>query len=111
MKIEVLVSPSCSHRDRAVEIVQEAAQESGRQETPEVVFVGDYEDAKKRRCFGSPTIRVNGMDVEYGDREPEEFSAGCRYYNTADGWQPLPRKELVMRGIETAARREQSAGR
>ncbi|MHB8576626.1 MAG: DF family (seleno)protein [Dehalococcoidia bacterium] len=109
MKVEIFVSNGCSHRDRALEIVNAALSESGRAETPVAITVNDYEDAKVKRCFGSPTIRVNGMDVEYGDREPEEFTAGCRYYNTPDGWQPLPRKELVARGIETAARREQAA--
>jgi hypothetical protein len=111
MKIEVFVSTSCSHKDQAQEIVSDAARESGLDETPAVVMVGDYEDAKAKRCFGSPTIRVNGMDVEYGDREPEEFTTGCRYYNTPDGWQPLPRKDLVLRGIETAARRERAGQR
>ncbi len=111
MKIEVFVSPSCSHGEKAREITAEAVRESGLDETPSVVVVKDYEEAKSLRCFGSPTIRVNGMDVEYGDREPEEFTTGCRYYNTPDGWQPLPRKELVMRGIEVAQRREQAAGK
>jgi hypothetical protein len=110
MKVELFVANACPHREKAMQIVADALAERGRTEQPEVVMVGDYEDAKAKRCFGSPTIRVNGMDVEYGDREPEEFTAGCRYYNTPDGWQPLPRKELVVRGIDTALRREQSAG-
>jgi hypothetical protein len=49
------------------------------------------------------------MDVEYGDREPEEFATSCRFYNSPEGWRPLPSKGLVLRGIETALRRQQAA--
>ena len=108
MKVELFVSPSCSHREKARAIVAEAVTESGQEDAPEVIVVTDYDDAKARRYFGSPTVRVNGMDIEYGDREPEEFATGCRFYNSPDGWQPLPRKELVKRGIEIALRRQQA---
>ncbi len=110
MNVEVQVSSSCGHRDTTLEAVKAAMAEAGIAGEPRIVNVGDYEQAKALRCFGSPTVRVDGVDVEYGDREPEEFSAGCRFYNAPEGWQPLPRKELVMRGIETAARREQRTG-
>jgi hypothetical protein len=109
VKIEVYVSSSCSHRDQSLAAVSEATQATGVQDEPQVIVVGDYEDAKARRCFGSPTIRVNGVDVEYGDREPEEFSVGCRFYNSPDGWLPVPRMELIKRGIEAAQQREKAA--
>lgn len=108
MQVELFVSPSCSHRDQARAIIDEAIAASGQAATPEVIVIGDYEDAKARRFFGSPTVRVNGMDVEYGDREPEEFATSCRYYNSPEGWLPLPSKGLVLRGIETALRRQQA---
>lgn len=112
MKVEIFLASSCSHRATSEQIVKEAMADSGVEGAPEVVMVSDYEDAKARRVFGSPTVRVNGVDVEYGDREPEEFTTGCRYYNSAEGWQPFPRKELVVRGIEVARARErrQAAG-
>jgi glutaredoxin len=109
MKIEIFVSNACPHREAAKQLVDEAAQEAGVQETPAVITVNDYEDAKAKRMFGSPTVRVNGMDIEYAEREPEEFTTGCRFYNSAEGWKPLPRKELILRGIEVARAREARA--
>ena len=108
MKVEVFFSSACSHRDRTLEIVDEAIAQSGAAADRDVVLVADYEDAKARRCFGSPTVRVDGVDVEYAEREPEEFTTGCRYYNNPEGWVPYPRKELVLRGIQAAARRAQA---
>jgi hypothetical protein len=111
MKVEVQVSSSCPHRDATLAAVQAAMAEAGIEGEPQVVSVGDYEQAKTLRCFGSPTVRVDGVDVEYGDREPEEFTTGCRYYNSPEGWVPVPRKELVLRGIDTAKRRAERAAR
>lgn len=111
MNVEVQVSSSCGHRDVTLEAVKAAMAEAGIAGEPRVVNVGDYEQAKALRCFGSPTVRVDGVDVEYGDREPEEFTTGCRYYNSPEGWVPFPRKELVLRGIDTAKRRAERAAK
>ena len=42
------------------------------------------------------------MDIEYGPQEPEEYTSGCRYYNTLDGWKPMPPKNLIIGGIKRA---------
>ncbi|MCA9822620.1 MAG: hypothetical protein R3B97_12980 [Dehalococcoidia bacterium] len=65
----------------------------------EYIEVTDSEDAKAKRFLGNPTIRVNGLDVEYGDREPDEYQAGMRYYNTAEGWKPFPHARLIANVI------------
>jgi hypothetical protein len=57
------------------------------------------EEAKEKRFLGSPSIRVNGIDVEYGDREPDEYQAGVRYYNTPQGWKPYPHARLIANTI------------
>jgi hypothetical protein len=111
MKVEVQVSSSCGHRAATLAAVQAAMAEAGVAGEPQLVNVGDYEQAKALRCFGSPTVRVDGVDVEYGEREPEEFTTGCRYYNSPEGWVPYPRKELVLRGIDTAKRRAEQTAR
>ena len=60
----------------------------------------ELEDAKTKRFLGSPSIRVNGIDVEYGDREPDEYQAGTRYYNTPQGWKPFPHARLRQPSAE-----------
>jgi hypothetical protein len=61
----------------------------------EYIEVTDSEDAKDKKFLGNPSIRVNGLDVEYGDREPDEYQAGMRYYNTIEGWKPYPHARLI----------------
>ena len=43
--------------------------------------VTSQEDATARRFLGTPSVRVEGIDVEYGERPPEEVqTAHAPYY-------------------------------
>jgi hypothetical protein len=35
------------------------------------------------------------VDVEYGEREPDEYQAGTRYYNSPAGWKPFPHARMI----------------
>ena len=99
MKIEFLYSKSTGRSAEAEEALRLAleATDTG----IEVVYteVDGMEDAKAKRFLGSPSIRVDGIDVEYGDREPDEYQAGTRYYNTPAGWKPFPHARLIANTI------------
>ncbi len=111
MRIEVYVGRGCSHVERTREVVNEALAEAGATGA-EVAFVqlDSPEEARARRMLGSPTIRVNGIDVEYGDREPDETTTGCRFFATPDGWQPVPARGMIVRTIGVARARETTNG-
>lgn len=95
MKIHFLYSKSTGIQKDADENLKQALDATGM--TAEVVYVEvtDSEDAKAKKFLGSPSIRVNGIDVEYGEREPDEYQAGTRYYNTPAGWKPFPHARLI----------------
>lgn len=99
MKIEFLYARSLGRSPEAEEALRLALEAT---DVPvEVVYteVDGMEDAKIKRFLGSPSIRVNGIDVEYGDREPDEYQAGSRYYNTIEGWKPFPHARLIANTI------------
>ncbi len=95
MKIDFMYSRSTGRSEHAERALREAIEATGVE--PEIVYteVESFEDAKTYRFLGSPTIRVDGMDVEYGEREPEEWQTGTRYYNTPEGWKPYPHAKLI----------------
>ncbi len=64
------------------------------------------EDATAKRFLGSPSIRVEGIDVEYGNRPPEEVQIGTRYYNSPEGWKPYPRARMIANAILEAHSRD-----
>jgi hypothetical protein len=99
----MVLSEGCSHHEESRAALAEAMAEAGIEgvEVQETQIRAD-EEAIGARCIGSPTIRVNGFDVEYMEREPEEKSNGCRYFNTPAGWKPYPEKGMIVRALERA---------
>jgi hypothetical protein len=99
MKIEFLYSKATGRTAEAEEVLKLALEATD--PNIEVVYteVDGMEDAKTKRFLGSPSIRVDGIDVEYGDREPDEYQAGIRYYNTPQGWKPFPHARLIANTI------------
>ncbi len=71
--------------------------------------VSSNEDATAKRFLGTPSIRVEGVDVEYGERAPEEVQLGTRYYNTPEGWKPYPHPRLIANAILQAHSADTSA--
>ena len=98
----VLTERGKDHWDKVREVLKEAMAEAGVEAEVQETIIRDDEDAIAVRCIGSPTIRVNGLDVEYMEREPDERSAGVRYFNTVAGWKPVPEKGMIVRSLQKA---------
>ncbi|MBA4180291.1 MAG: hypothetical protein C0506_06855 [Anaerolinea sp.] len=99
MKIEFLYSKSTGRSAEAEEALRLALEATDPALEVTYTEVDGAEDAKTKRFLGSPSIRVDGIDVEYGDREPDEYQAGTRYYNTPQGWKPFPHARLIANTI------------
>lgn len=66
ISVEVQMSPGCGHGQKTVELVRgvlDALAPDGRVET---VTVATIEDAERLRFRGSPTVLVDGTDIEPG---------------------------------------------
>jgi hypothetical protein len=108
MRIEIFGARGASQLDETRKLVEEAVTEADEHDVEVVIVsVDGPEDARAKKSFGTPTVRVNGMDVEYAEREPEEYSAGGRYYATPEGWKPQPARGMIVRAIKAARAREQ----
>jgi hypothetical protein len=105
MRIQFFYTRATGRSAEADAALREAIEATGLAVEVEYVEVQDGEDARRLHCLGSPTIRVEGIDVEYGDREPDEYQAGARYYNTPQGWKPYPHARLIANTILEAESR------
>ena len=64
----------------------------------------DSEDmAASERFLGSPTVRVDGQDVEPAAAARTEYGLQCRLYRTGSGWAGNPPDEWVRSALHTAA--------
>lgn len=94
---------TCSHWRGAVDLVRLAL--AGREERYELrlVYVDSFEKARELRFIGSPTIRINGRDVdEDGVDRDVEPSLGHRVYRSANGTARTPELRAIEIAIERA---------
>jgi len=108
MKVEIFGARNAPQLEQTRALVDEALQEAEVTDAEvAIVAVEGPEDARAKKSFGTPTVRVNGMDVEYAEREPEEYSNGGRFYATPEGWKPQPARGMIVRALKAAQAREQ----
>ena len=60
------------------------------------------EIAEAQRFPGSPTIRIDGTDIEPGFIDPGDYTPRCRLYLTASGLRGTPERVWIERAIEAA---------
>lgn len=101
--VEILSFEGCPNGDAAVSLVEDVSSELSVDPEIRVVTVADAEDAVGKRFLGSPTVRVNGVDVEPGADGRADFVMGCRVYRTAAGYAGTPAATWVRSLLGAAA--------
>ena len=64
MNIAVLTIPGCQVTPPTVELVKETANEMGASYEVSIVTVEDHAQANNLKFIGSPTVRINGVDID-----------------------------------------------
>jgi len=62
--IEALFSPGCESRDATVHMIEKTTHKRGVEYDYCEIIVRSISEAQENRFLGSPTIRVNGHDIE-----------------------------------------------
>src|SRR6267154_5265266 len=102
MKIEVLYFDGCPNHKPAVERVQELLREEGVSAEVVEVNVSDASIAQEVGFLGSPSVRVNGLDVEPEARTIREYGMMCRTYSVGGQREGLPSREMLRQAIREA---------
>lgn len=101
--VEILFFDGCPNYDGARELVERVAAGLGIEVDVRLVNVETPDDAQRLRFLGSPTIRVNGHDVEPGSDERRDFAQSCRVYRTSSGFNGLPDASWVRDALAAAS--------
>jgi hypothetical protein len=64
--------------------------------------VPDEAAARRERFLGSPTIRVDGRDVEPGAEDRNDYALTCRLYRTNAGLRGAPSDEWILHALTRA---------
>jgi hypothetical protein len=100
--VEVLTFEGCPHAEPALELVKRVLAASGVDATVRRVDVPDAEAAAAQRFLGSPTIRVNGRDIEPGIAERDQYVLSCRIYRTDSGLTGQPDEHWLREALSAA---------
>jgi hypothetical protein len=102
MTIELLYLEGCPHLVATVDLVHSVMKSEGMAGIVQQIRIGNSEDAKAHDFPGSPTVRVNGRDIEKlpSLRLPAGFA--CRTYVVEGKAQGVPPRSLLEQAIRAA---------
>ena len=99
MRIELLYWEGCPSHDEARALVEGVLAESGVDVEVELREIVTQEQADAERFPGSPTIRIDGRDVD-PDGAGGLPMLGCRIYRRADGRvSPVPERAQIAEAL------------
>ncbi len=93
--IEVLYFGGCPNLEPTLSLVNEVRSQLGISVDVREVEVRTPEDAERLRFLGSPSVRVDGKDIEPGAESRKEYALSCRIY----GDRGLPPRELLVAAL------------
>ena len=102
MRIELLWFDDCPNHQVAEDLLREVLDDLHAEATVVRIEVPD-EETGNRVCFpGSPTIRVEGQDVEPGWEECEDCTPRCRVDLTPEGLRGVPPRAWIEAAVVAA---------
>jgi hypothetical protein len=106
MKVEVLFFDGCPSHERLLPRLTQLIDEAGVDAELVLRRVESLEAAEAERFLGSPTVRIDGRDIDPTADDRDDYGLKCRLYRTPEGASGTPpddwvRSVLDGRGVET----------
>lgn len=101
-RVEILYFEGCPNHEPARALVEQVATQLGVQPQVNLVVVPDAEAAARLRFLGSPTVRVDGRDVEPGAEARDAFVLSCRVYRSERGLSGQPEEGWIREALVAA---------
>ena len=98
MLVEVLYTPGCPNHKPVMERIRKLLRSESLEAAVQETAIMEERVASALRFPGSPTVRVNGRDVEGGGEQP---ALACRLYAGGEG---MPSEESLRRAFRAAQR-------
>jgi hypothetical protein len=109
VRVEILAREDCPNRGMALVVVERVVDETGIPAEIQLVEVSSDEDAEAHRALGSPTVLVDGRDVDPAPFH-DEYSADDRIYRTPRGPSGWPEAEWIRDALLRAVAQTTSNG-
>jgi hypothetical protein len=97
MRIEVLYFEECPNYLPALDRLRAVLRHEGVNAEVSVIKVNDASSAQRLQFIGSPTIRINGLEIEADARAQGGGGLACRRYS-----EGLPSEALIRAALKEA---------
>lgn len=104
MKIEVLYFEGCPNHSPTVELLRDTLNTFGCQDGIHQIEIRTQAEAEALEFVGSPSIRINGADIEPWVRSAKRFGLSCRTYFDGKHHSGIPSRELLHRAMKECIR-------
>jgi hypothetical protein len=99
MTIELLYFDGCPNHEALLPRLREILAQAGISTEIELRKITGDDAAQRERFLGSPTVRVNGDDVEPDAELRTDYGMKCRLYRTAGGLSGQPPQEWLQAAL------------
>lgn len=99
MTIEVLYFDGCPNHEALLPRLRELMTRVGVAAPVELRRIDSFEAARRERFLGSPTVRIDGEDVDTSSCSRTDYGLKCRLYPGPDGLRGVVPDELILAGL------------
>jgi hypothetical protein len=100
--VELLYFNGCPNFERLLPRLQALVEEHSPGDQVELRRVESPDAAERERFLGSPTVRVDGVDVEPSASARADFGLKCRLYRNAGRTSDTPAEEWIVAALRRA---------
>jgi len=104
-RVEILYFEGCPNHAEARALVERIAADLHVLLEVDLIEVADAKAAATQGFLGSPSVRVNGRDVEPGVEGQRDPSFSCRVYRTENGFSALPCEAWLREALAEEVRK------
>lgn len=109
MTLELLYLPDCPNHGAVADAVRSVLAAEGVSAKLTETPIFNYEEALAHGFRGSPSLRVNGLDIESTPAEQFEVGFACRAYWVDGKPQGLPPRSWIEDAIRVARNQEEQS--
>jgi hypothetical protein len=102
MKIELLYFDGCPSHEALLPTLRALLVDEGIETEVELRRVESIEAAERERFLGSPTVRVDGRDVDPHAGDRTDYGLKCRLYRSSHGVGHAPPEDLLRAAIRSS---------
>jgi glutaredoxin len=100
LTIDFLYTDDCPHCSEALITLKEVLSEEHVEADFNMIRVASEEEAEQLKFLGSPTIRMNGEDVEPEIEQRADYHGHCRLYVYREQVFDRPPKEMIREALK-----------